>query len=269
MISFAHVSFQHLPVHVIAVRAIRGAQILFDRNEHRSLHAAILPLRAPDLRSFALAHHPPRSLPPPEPPRPGDAHYSWTTARSHRLPQYRSPPDLPAALPAVRDPWPENLPFRKPAPPRRPSSFGTFVSRTRKNFVIGAVQRGPDQIVHGGVDDHEFFVAGFFPIKHARQQHARRRPRWTGRARSWRAARDPSGAAHSLSDKCRKSRAWPLPAYRRRPARRPDPRGGYRIPSRAAGRSDASTRSTASITGAGSINCDPIWQLTPSISRFS
>ncbi len=32
--SLAHVAFQYLSVHVVAIRAIRGAQILFDWNKH-------------------------------------------------------------------------------------------------------------------------------------------------------------------------------------------------------------------------------------------
>ena len=35
------------------------------------------------------------------------------------------------------------------------------------------IERGADQVVHGGVHDDEFAFAVGFAIQHARQQHAR------------------------------------------------------------------------------------------------
>ena len=43
----------------------------------------------------------------------------------------------------------------------------------RNDLVMRLIERGADQIVHGGVHDHELPFAVALAIEHARQQHAR------------------------------------------------------------------------------------------------
>ena len=42
----------------------------------------------------------------------------------------------------------------------------------RYNFVIALVQRRPDEIVHAGIDDSEFFTPGLLDVTNAREQNA-------------------------------------------------------------------------------------------------
>ncbi len=44
----------------------------------------------------------------------------------------------------------------------------------RNDLVVRAVERRPDQIVHGGVHNHEFLVSVLLAVEHAREQHAGR-----------------------------------------------------------------------------------------------
>ena len=42
----------------------------------------------------------------------------------------------------------------------------------RRNLVVALIKRRPDQIVHAGVDNGEFFAASLFDVANARQQNA-------------------------------------------------------------------------------------------------
>ena len=155
----------------------------------------------------------------------------------------------------------------------------------RHDLVITLVKRGPDQVVHSGIDDHEFLVLGLFDVADARQEDTGIADEQTARldqhAQSELAQRRQDGGGIIVDRKrqgCRRLDAIlfapPIAASagKRRFVNDPDPAADAEKLERdivlSTRRISGVTFAIASANGAASVICEPMCICTPRIAMF-
>ena len=133
--------------------------------------------READQISFPAAESPSPTCPSPALPPAADGCCSLTTTPCRRRRHRESQADHLRRLRAVRGRARRNRQSRRPG--RRYPSISDFAVQpalcvTGNNLVIGAVQRGTNQVVHRGIDHQKSLAVIFFAVDHGREQNARR-----------------------------------------------------------------------------------------------